>query len=163
MFGGQAKVPMVLRAPDGFMGLGAAQHSQYTDAWFMSIPGIKVVSPSNAADAKAALKAAIESDDPILYFENKTLMKEAFEVPELYDEEPYTIGKAKIAKNGSDITIVSYSYGMKYALSAAKLLEESGVNAEVIDLVTLSPWDKESVLSSASRTHRLLVMHEAVK
>lgn len=163
MFGGQAKVPMVLRAPDGFMGLGAAQHSQYTDAWFMSIPGIKVVSTSNAYDAKTVLKAAIESDDPIIYFENKTLMKESFDVPEKEDEEPYIIGKGKIVRSGSDITVVSYSMGMKYALATADILEKNGVSAEVIDLITLSPWDRELVLDSAARTHHLLVMQEAVK
>lgn len=163
MFGGQARVPMVLRAPDGFMGLGAAQHSQYTDAWFMSIPGIKVVSTSNAYDAKMVLKAAIESDDPIIYFENKTLMKESFDVPEKADEEPYQIGKAKTIRQGKDVTIVSYSMGIKYAMETADLLSDKGIQAEVIDLITLSPWDREAVLSSASGTHYLCVMHEAVK
>ncbi len=163
MFGGQAKVSMVLRAPDGFMGLGAAQHSQYTDAWFMSIPGIKVVSTSNAYDAKRVLKAAIESDDPIIYFENKTLMKESFEVPEKSEEEQYEIGKGKLVSEGTDVTIVSYSMGMKYALETADILRKKNINAEVIDLISLSPWDRELVFSSAAKTHHLCIMHEAVK
>lgn len=163
MFGGQAKVPMVLRAPDGFMGLGAAQHSQYTDAWFMNIPGIKIISTSNAYDAKMALKAAILSDDPILYFENKTLMKEHFDVPEKAEERPYVIGTAKLIREGADVTIVSYSYGVRIASEVAERLREQGIQAEIIDLVTLSPWDKASVLASVRKTHHLTVLHEAIK
>lgn len=163
MFGGQAKVPLVLRAPDGMTIQGAAQHSQCVEAWFIHIPGIQVVAPSNPYDAKMALKAAIESDDPVLYFENKILYKEKGEVPELGDEEPYTIGKAKVVRQGKDVTIVSYSIGMKCALGAADLLAKEGVEAEVIDLISLSPWDKQTVLNSVKKTHRLCIVHEAVK
>ena len=163
MFGGQAKVPLVLRAPDGMTIQGAAQHSQCVEAWFTHIPGIQVVAPSNPYDAKMVLKAAIESDDPVLYFENKILYKEKGEVPELGDEEPYTIGKARVEQEGTDVTIVSYSIGMKNARGAAELLAKDGIKAEVIDLITLSPWDKESVLNSVKKTHRLCIVHEAVK
>lgn len=163
MFGGQAKVPLVLRAPDGMTIQGAAQHSQCVEAWFTHIPGVVVVAPSNPYDAKMVLKASMDSDDPVLYFENKILYKEKGEVPELGEEEPYTLGKAKIARGGKDVTIVSWSIGMKNALGAAELLTKEGIEAEVIDLVTLSPWDKETVLESVKKTHRLCVVHEAVK
>ena len=163
MFGGQAKIPLVLRAPDGMAGGGAAQHSQSVESWFLHIPGIKVVAPSNPYDAKMVLKAAIESDDPVIYFENKVIYKESAMVPEKEDEVPYEIGNAKIERDGSDVTIVSYSVGMKNARGAADLLEKDGIHAEVIDLITLSPWDKETVLNSVKKTHRLCLVAESVK
>lgn len=163
MFGGQAKVPLVLRAPDGMTIQGAAQHSQCVEAWFTHIPGVQVVAPSNPYDAKMVLKAAIESDDPVIYFENKILYKEKGELPEKGEEVPYTIGKARVEREGTDVTIVSYSIGMKNARGAADLLAKEGINAEVIDLITLSPWDKETVLNSVKKTHRLCIVHEAVK
>lgn len=121
------------------------------------------MAPSNPYDAKMVLIAAIESDDPVLYFENKILYKEKGEVPEKGQETPYTIGKAKVVREGRDVTIVSYSIGMKNALGAAELLAKDGIDAEVIDLITLSPWDKERVLESVKKTHRLCIVHEAVK
>ena len=163
MFGGQTKVPLVMRAPDGMTFGGAAQHSQSLEAFFIHIPGVVVVTPSNPYDAKMVLKASIESDDPVLYFENKILYKEKGEMPELADEEPYTIGKAKVVRPGKDVTIVSYSIGMKAAKGAAELLAKEGIEAEVIDLITLSPWDRETVFESVKKTHRLCVCHEAVK
>lgn len=167
MFGGQAKVPMVLRAPDGMTIQGAAQHSQSVEAFFMHIPGVKVVTPSNPADAKALLKAAIRCDDPVIYFENKILYKEKGEVPENSElpegELLWPIGKAKIVKEGTDCTIVSYSIKMHEAIGAAELLEKEGIHCEVIDLMTISPWDKETVLESVKKTHRLAIVHEAVK
>ena len=184
MFGGQAKVPLVLRAPDGSAGgglhrsavapyitdafisedAGASKPSRaYFDYVFAHIPGIKVVAPSNPYDAKMVLIAAIESDDPVLYFENKILYKEKGEVPEIGEEEPYTLGKARVEREGKDVTIVSYSIGMKNARGAADLLAKDGIDAEVIDLITLSPWDKEAVLNSVKKTHRLCIVHEAVK
>lgn len=163
MFGGQAKIPLVLRAPDGMAGGGAAQHSQSVESWFLHIPGIKVVAPSNPYDAKMVLKAAIECDDPVIYFENKVIYKESGMVPEKEDEVPYEIGKAKVEREGSDVTIVSYSIGMKNARGAADLLEKDGIHAEVIDLITLSPWDKETVLNSVKKTHRLCLVAESVK
>ena len=163
MFGGQAKVPLVLRAPDGMTIQGAAQHSQCVEAWFTHIPGIQVVAPSNPYDAKMVLKASIESDDPVLYFENKILYKEKGSLPEIGAEEPYTIGTAKIVRKGIHVTIVSYSIGMKTALAAADILYKEGIEAEVIDLISLSPWDKQTVLESVRKTHCLCIVHEAVK
>lgn len=163
MFGGQVKMPLTLRAPDGWVAGGAAQHSQAVESWFVHIPGIQVVAPSNPYDAKMVLKAAIQSDNPVLYFENKILYKEKGEVPEIADEVPYTIGKAKVVREGKDVTIVSYSIGMKNALAAADQLAKEGIEAEVIDLITLSPWDKECVIASVKKTHRLCIVHEAVK
>lgn len=163
MFGGQTKMPLVLRAPDGIINQAAAQHSQSLESWVTHIPGLKVVTPSNPYDAKMVLKAAIQSDDPVIYFENKLLFKEVHEVPEIEDEEPYTIGKAKVVREGKDVTIVSYAIGMKNANGAAELLAKEGIDAEVIDLISLSPWDKETVLNSVKKTHRLCIVHEAVK
>lgn len=162
MSGGQAAIPLVLRAPDGLIGQGAAQHSQSVESWVTHIPGLKVVAPSNAADAKAVLKAAIRDDSPVIYFEHKNLFRETFEVPALEDEEPYELGRAKVIRHGRDVTIVSYSRTVHTALEAAKRLERQGINAEVIDLITLSPWDQETVLASVRRTGRLCVCHEAV-
>ena len=152
-------------------GGGAAQHSQSLESFFIHIPGIKVVAPSNPYDAKMVLKAAIECDDPVLYFENKVLYKETGEVPEKADEVPYQIGKARVEREGKDVTIVSYSIGMKNARAAADpnaraaadLLEKDGIKAEVIDLITLSPWDKETVINSVKKTHRLCLVAESVK
>lgn len=162
MFGGQTTVPMVIRAPDGLIRSAAAQHSQSIEAWFNNIPGIKVVAPSNPADAKGLLKAALRSDDPIIYFENKDLFSKSGDVPE--DEEFLVpIGKAKVVKEGADVTIVSYSIMMGLALEAAEKLEAAGYSVEVIDLRTLAPFDKETVIESVKKTHRLLIAHEAVK
>lgn len=162
MFGGQTTVPMVIRAPDGLIRSAAAQHSQSIEAWFNNIPGIKVVTPSNPADAKGLLKAALRSDDPIIYFENKDLFRQIGEVPE--DEEYLVpIGKAKIVKEGTDVTIVSYSIMMQKALEAAEILEAEGISVEVIDLITLSPFDEVTVIESVKKTNRLLIAHEAVK
>jgi len=162
MFGGQTTVPMVIRAPDGLIRSGAAQHSQSIESWFNGIPGIKVVAPSNPADAKGLLKAAIQSDDPVIYFENKDLFRQSGEVPE--DEDFIVpIGKAKVVREGNDVTIVSYSIMMKKALEASEILEKDGYSVEVIDLMTLSPFDEETVIESVKKTHRLLIAHEAVK
>lgn len=161
MFGGQTTVPMVVRAPDGLSSCAAAQHSQSIEAWFMNIPGVVVVTPSNAADAKGLLKAAIRDDNPVIYFENKILYREKGEVPE--NEYIVPIGKAKIAREGKDITIISYSIAMKKANEVADSLAKEGISAEVIDLRTLVPYDKETILESVKKTHRLAIIHEAVK
>lgn len=163
MFGGQTKMPIVLRAPDGQMNNCAAQHTQSVEAWFTHIPGLKVVSPSNPYDAKMTLIAAIRSDDPVVYFENKILLRESGEVPEIEDEIPYELGKARIEREGTDVTIVSYSIGMKHARAAADALEKKGFHPEVIDLISLLPWDKDTVLSSVRKTHRLCILHESIK
>lgn len=161
MFGGQTSVPMVIRAPDGLSLSAAAQHSQSIEAWFMNIPGLIVVTPSNPADAKGLLKAAIRSDDPIIYFENKILYKEKGPVPE--GEIIVPIGKASITRTGKDLTIVSYSIGMKTANLVADALEEKGYRIEVIDLRTIQPYDEETIINSVKQTHRVCIIHEAVK
>lgn len=161
MFGGQTTVPMVIRAPDGLSLSAAAQHSQSIEAWFMNIPGLMVVTPSNPADAKGLLKSAIRDNNPVIYFENKILYKEKGPVPD--GEYFVPIGKAKVAKEGSDITIVSYSIAMKKAYEVADLLAKDGINAEIIDLRTIVPYDKETILESVKKTHRLAIIHEAVK
>ncbi|QUH19392.1 alpha-ketoacid dehydrogenase subunit beta [Alkaliphilus sp. B6464] len=161
MFGGQCTVPVVVRAPDGIANRAAAQHSQSIEAWFLHMPGVKVVAPSNPADAKGLLKAAIRDDNPIIYFENKILYREKGPVPE--GEYIVPIGKANVAKEGKDVTIISYSIMMKKAFEAAEILAKEGIEAEVIDLRTISPFDKETILESVKKTHRLVIIHEAVK
>ncbi len=161
MFGGQTTVPMVVRAPDGLSSSAAAQHSQSIEAWFMNIPGLVIVAPSNAADAKGLLKAAIRDDNPVIYFENKILYREKGDVPE--SEYIIPIGKAKVVKEGKDITIISYSIAMKKAYEVADLLAKEGLDAEIIDLRTLVPYDKGAILESVKKTHRLAIIHEAVK
>jgi pyruvate dehydrogenase E1 component beta subunit len=161
MFGGQCSVPMVLRAPDGLINQAAAQHSQSIEAWFMHIPGLKVVIPSNPADAKGLLKSAIRDDNPVIYFEHKALFNIKGPVPE--GEVLTPVGKAKVVKEGRDITLVSYSFCMRHALAAAEMLEKEGISVECIDLRTISPLDKETILLSAAKTSRLAIAHEAVK
>jgi pyruvate dehydrogenase E1 component beta subunit len=161
MFGGQRTVPMVLRAPDGLINQAAAQHSQSIEAWFMHIPGLKVVIPSNPADAKGLLKSAIRDDNPVIYFEHKALFNIKGPVP---DGEFLTpIGKAKVVREGKDVTLVSYSFCMRHALAAAEMLEKEGISVECIDLRTISPLDKETILLSAAKTSRIAIAHEAVK
>ena len=161
MFGGQTTLPMVVRAPDGLSISAAAQHSQSIEAWFMNIPGLTVVAPSNPADAKGLLIAALRDDNPVIYFENKILYREKGPVPE--GEVFVPIGKANVVKEGKDITIISYSIGMKTAYETVKLLEKDGIDAEIIDLRTLVPYDKDTILESVKKTHRLAIIHEAVK
>lgn len=146
MFGGQCTVPVVLRAPDGAARSAAAQHSQSLESWFVHVPGLKVVIPSNPADAKGLLKAAIRDDNPVLYFENKDLFGKKGPVPE--DEFFTPIGKAKVVQEGTDVTIVSYSIMLHKALDAAEQLKADGISAEVIDLRTIVPIDKETLFES---------------
>jgi pyruvate/2-oxoglutarate/acetoin dehydrogenase E1 component len=161
MFGGQTSMPVVVRAPDGLTLQAAAQHSQSVESWFLHIPGIKVVAPSNPADAKGLLKSAIRDNNPVLYFENKVLFKQKGMVPD--GEYTVPIGKANVVKQGNDVTIVSYSIMMNTVLKAAEVLEEDGISAEVVDLRTISPIDKKTILNSVAKTKRLVVAHEAVK
>lgn len=161
MFGGQYTVPMVLRAPDGIVRSAAAQHSQSLESWFMHIPGLKVVIPSNPADAKGLLKSAIREDNPVIYFEHKTLFSQKGPVPD--GEYLVPIGKANIARQGKDVTIVSYSATMLRVLEAAEKLSKKGIDAEVIDLRTISPIDKETIFESIAKTKHLVIAHEAVK
>ncbi|MCK9918109.1 alpha-ketoacid dehydrogenase subunit beta [Microbacteriaceae bacterium K1510] len=162
MFGGQATLPLVLRAPDGVTRSAAAQHSQSLEAWFLHIPGLKVVIPSNPADAKGLLKAAIRDPNPVIYFEHKDLFRVKGPVPDGDHLTP--IGKAAVVREGSDVTIVSYSAMLGKCLQAADLLaNEHRIQAEVIDLRTIVPMDKETIYASVKKTHRLVVAHEAVK
>jgi pyruvate dehydrogenase E1 component beta subunit len=161
MFGAQKTVPLVLRAPDGIINQAAAQHSQCIEAWFAHIPGLKVVIPSNPADAKGLLKSAIRDENPVIYFEHKGLFPMKGDVPE--GEHLVGIGKARIDREGSDLTIVSWSMMMHHAAKAADRLASKGVSVELIDLRSVSPWDKETVLASVAKTGRLCVAQEAVK
>ena len=161
MFGGQKTVPVVVRAPDGIINQAAAQHSQCVEAWFAHIPGLKVVIPSNPADAKGLLKAAIRDDNPVIYFEHKGLFSMKGDVPE--GEHLVEIGKARIDREGTDLTLVSWSMMMHHAAKATDKLAAEGISVELIDLRSVSPWDKEAVLKSVAKTGRLCVAQEAVK
>ncbi|MDR2179522.1 MAG: alpha-ketoacid dehydrogenase subunit beta [Synergistaceae bacterium] len=161
MFGGQKTVPVVVRAPDGIINQAAAQHSQCVEAWFAHIPGLKVVIPSNPADAKGLLKSAIRDDNPVIYFEHKGLFSMKGDVPE--GEHLVEIGKARIDREGTDLTLVSWSMMMHHAAKAADKLAAEGISVELIDLRSISPWDKEAVLKSVAKTGRLCVAQEAVK
>ena len=162
MFGGQARVPMVIREPIGIWRSSAAQHSQSLEAWYAHIPGLVVVAPATPADNKGLLKSAIRCDDPVVYMEHKNLWGMTGEVPE-GDEWTLPLGAARVEREGGDVTIVSWSRMVQAcAAAAAALAEGEGVSAEVIDLRTLWPWDRERVLASVARTGRLLVVHEAV-
>jgi len=161
MFGGQGSVPMVLRTPHGG-GLNAGpQHSQCLEAWLAHVPGLKVVCPSNPADAYALLRAAIEDPDPVIVVENKALYAMKGDLPETVD--PIEIGKARITRAGTDATVVTYGAAVGLAEAAADLLAPEGIDVEVIDLRSLQPWDEATVLESLSRTHNLVVAHEAVE
>jgi pyruvate/2-oxoglutarate/acetoin dehydrogenase E1 component len=161
MFGGKAKLPITLRTTCG-AGMGAAaQHSQCLEAWFMHIPGLKVVLPSTPYDAKGLLISAIRDDNPVVFIEHKMLYGAQGEVP----EESYTIplGKADVKREGKDITVVATAMMVGRALSAAEKLSGNGISLEVIDPRTLSPLDEGTILNSVKKTHRLLIVHEEVK
>ncbi|MFD2044617.1 alpha-ketoacid dehydrogenase subunit beta [Ornithinibacillus salinisoli] len=161
MYGGKGKVPMVLRTPSGSGTGAAAQHSQSLEAWVAHIPGLKVVQPSTAYDAKGLLKAAIDDDNPVIFYEHKLLYKTASHVP----EDPYSIplGKADVKREGSDVTIVATAIMVHRALEAAEELALEGISVEVIDPRTLVPLDEEAIVKSVSKTGRVVVVHEAVK
>ena len=160
MFGGQGGVPLVVREPMGMWRSSAAQHSQSLEAWYVHIPGLTVVAPSTPGDNLRLLKAAIRSDDPVVYMEHKDLWGIEEELGE--DEPPDTLGSARIVREGGDATVVSWSAMVRNAAAAAETLAEEGVSVEVIDLRTLWPWDREAVLASVRRTGRLVVAQEAV-
>ena len=159
MFGGQVSVPMVVRMPHGGGINAGPQHSQCLEAWLAHVPGLKVVCPSNVADAYALMRAAIEDDDPVIVIENKALYATKGDLPE--PPPPVAIGKARTA--GKDVTIVTYGAMVAVSLAAADILAKEGVDAEVLDLRSLQPWDEEAVLELLARTHRLVVCHEAVE
>ncbi|MEM9755883.1 MAG: pyruvate dehydrogenase complex E1 component subunit beta [Pseudomonadota bacterium] len=159
MSGGQMGAPMVFRGPNGAAARVAAQHSQDYAAWYSSVPGLKVVQPYSAADAKGLLKTAIRDPNPVIFLENEILYGRSFEIPDLDD---YTVpfGKARIWREGSDVTIVSFGIGMQYALEAADRLAEDGISAEVIDLRTLRPLDYGTLLASVQKTNRCVTVEE---
>jgi pyruvate dehydrogenase E1 component beta subunit len=159
MSGGQMRCPVVFRGPNGAAARVAAQHSQNYAPWYASVPGLVVIAPYSAADAKGLLKAAIRTDDPVVFLENELLYGQHFDVPDL-DDYVLPIGKARIVRPGKDVTFVSYSIGVGVALEAAKELSEQGIEAEVIDLRTLRPLDKAAVLESLKRTNRMVVVEE---
>jgi pyruvate dehydrogenase E1 component beta subunit len=161
MFGGQGRVPLVVREPIGMWRSSAAQHSQSLEGWYTHIPGLVVVTPATPADNKGLLKAAIRCDDPVVYLEHKNLWPLEGDVPE--GEHLVEIGKARIACSGKHLTIVSWSATVHVSLAAAEALARDGIEAEVIDLRSLWPWDKAAVLDSVGKTGRLLVAHEAVQ
>jgi len=159
MSGGQMRCPIVFRGPNGAAARVAAQHSQNYGPWYASVPGLVVIAPYSAADAKGLLKAAIRTDDPVVFLENELLYGQHFDVPQL-DDYVLPIGKARIVRPGKDVTLVSYSIGVGVALEAARELMAQGINAEVIDLRTLRPLDKATVLESLKRTNRMVVVEE---
>lgn len=161
MTGGQVKVPMVIRAPQGAGRRNAGQHSQSLEALFTHIPGLKVVMPATPYDAKGLLKAAIRDDDPVIFIEHKLLYATKGEVPE--EEYIIPLGKADVKRTGKDVTILAYSRQVSFALQAAKELAESGIDAEVIDLRTLVPLDWEAIAASVKKTHRVVIAQEAVE
>lgn len=159
MSGGQMRCPVVFRGPNGAASRVGAQHSQNYGPWYASVPGLIVIAPYDSSDAKGLLKAAIRSEDPVVFLENELVYGRTFELPEL-DDHVLPIGKARIMREGSDVTIVSYSIGVGFALEAAEKLAEEGIDAEVIDLRTLRPLDKQTILESLAKTNRLVIAEE---
>ena len=159
MSGGQMGAPMVFRGPNGAAARVGAQHSQDYAAWYAHIPGLKVVMPYTAADAKGLMKSAIRDPNPVIFLENEILYGRTFEVPVL-DDFTVPIGKARIACEGSDVTIESFGIGMSYAMEAAEKLSESGVSSEVIDLRSLRPMDTQTVIESVKKTNRCVTVEE---
>jgi len=161
MFGGKAKVPMVLRTPGGSGTGAAAQHSQSLEAWFCHVPGLKVVIPSTPYDAKGLLKAAIRDDNPVIFIEQKLLYRKKGEVP----EEDYVIelGTADVKREGKDLTIITYGRMVPTCLAVAEELAKEGIEIEVVDPRTLLPLDKDTLIQSAKKTGKVLIVHEAVQ
>jgi pyruvate dehydrogenase E1 component beta subunit len=159
MSGGQVTVSMVFRGPNGPAARVGAQHSQDYSSWYSHVPGLKVIAPSNAADAKGLLKAAIRDPNPVVFLENEILYGVASPVPKL-TEYVLPIGRARVVRSGNDVTIVSWSIGMTYALKAADELAKENISAEVIDLRTLKPMDTETIIESVKKTGRLVTVEE---
>ncbi len=160
MFGGQMRVPMVVREPMGMWRSSAAQHSQSLESWYTHIPGLVVVAPSTPADNLGLLKSAIRNDDPVVYLEHKHLWPLEGVVPD--GEHLVPLGEAEIVREGRDLTLVTWSATRHTCVAAAQALEKQGIDAEIIDLRTLWPWDRERVFASVEKTGRLIVAHEAV-
>jgi pyruvate dehydrogenase E1 component beta subunit len=159
MSGGQLGCPIVFRGPNGCAARVGAQHSQDYSAWYSHVPGLKVVAPYTAADAKGLLKAAIRDPNPVVFLENEILYGQTFDVPQM-DDFVLPIGKARVARTGKHVTLVAWSIGMSYALKAADALAQEGIEAEVIDLRTLRPLDMDTVLASVRKTNRLVTVEE---
>ncbi len=159
MSGGQMRCPIVFRGPNGAAARVGAQHSQNYGPWYAAVPGLIVIAPYDAADAKGLLKAAIRSEDPEVFLENELVYGRSFDVPQL-DDFVLPIGKARIVRPGTSVTIVTYSIGVGMALEAAETLKAEGIDAEIVDLRTLRPLDKATVLESLSRTNRMVVAEE---
>ena len=160
MFGGQGRVPAVIRMPIGIWSASAAQHSQSLEAWFAHIPGLVVVAPGNPQDNYSLLRASIQSGDPVAYFEHKELWSAEAEVDE---QCVIALGQSGRLHAGGDLSIISWSKAAQWSLQAALQLAKQGINADVIDLRTLWPWDREAVFESVARTGRALIVHEAVQ
>ena len=158
MSGGQMRCPIVFRGPNGAASRVGAQHSQNFAPWYSNVPGLIVIAPYSAADAKGLLKAAIRSPDPVVFLENELLYGQSFDVPE--GDVVVPIGKASVVRAGKDVTLVSYSIGVGVSLEAAKLLAAEGIEAEVVDLRTLRPLDTATVLASLKKTNRMVVVEE---
>lgn len=159
MSGGQLGCSIVFRGPNGAASRVAAQHSQDYSAWYAQIPGLKVVAPYSAADAKGLLKAAIRDPNPVIFLEHEMLYGQHGEVPKL-DDYVIPIGKARIVREGKDVTLISWSHGMTYALKAADELAKDGIAAEVIDLRTLRPLDTDTIIASVKKTGRAVTIEE---
>jgi pyruvate dehydrogenase E1 component beta subunit len=159
MSGGQLGAPIVFRGPNGAASRVGAQHSQDFSAWYSAVPGLKVVSPYSAADAKGLLKSAIRDPNPIIFLENEILYGQSFPVPKL-DDFTVPIGKARIHREGKDVTLVSFSIGVSYALKAAEALEKEGISAEVVDLRTIRPMDTDTIVASVMKTGRCVTIEE---
>jgi len=159
MSGGQMRCPVVFRGPNGAASRVGAQHSQNYGPWYASVPGLIVIAPYDAADAKGLMKAAIRCEDPVVFLENELVYGRSFDVPDV-DDYVLPIGKARIMREGSNVTIVAYSIAVGLALEAAEELAGEGIDAEVIDLRTLRPLDKEAILTSLAKTNRLVIAEE---
>ena len=159
MSGGQMRCPIVFRGPNGAASRVGAQHSQNYGPWYANVPGLIVIAPYDAADCKGLLKAAIRSEDPVVFLENELVYGRSFEVPQL-DDWVLPIGRARIVRPGKDVTIVSYSIGVGLSLEAAETLAGEGIDAEVVDLRTLRPLDRQAVLTSLAKTNRLVIAEE---
>jgi len=161
MFGGAATVPVVIRLPEGSGAGAAAQHSQSPEAWLTNVPGLKIIAPSTPYDAKGLLKAAIRDDNPVIFFEQKMLYRKKGEVPD--EEYVIEIGKADVKREGTDISIITYGRMVMDSLEAAAALAEQGISAEVLDLRTLAPLDKQAIEKTVKKTTRAMIVHEACK
>ena len=162
MSGGQVQVSMVFRGPNGAASRVAAQHSQDYSSWYSHVPGLKVIAPSNAADAKGLLKAAIRDPNPVIFLENEILYGHSSPVPKL-DDYVLPIGRARVVRPGKDVTLVAWSMGMTYAIKAAEELSKDGIEAEVIDLRTIKPMDTATIIASLKKTGRVVTVEEGWK